>query len=858
MLSLPRDSSCQETLIGKLKMSIGTRSQLNQQSRPANARCGRWPVVLLILAVIAGGTAYFISKELSSRTNTVLEISEADLQASFNQMFRADHERDPELLRDVLSGRDPEWADAAQLNAELGNLYRRDDWGWAMQGEPRIISQTLNSAITEYEVTFELDFSVIDSAGKPHLITVEHMALFRKGDNEKWLLAPPANAMWGRRLSSSGNLMDTIYPEVDQDFGRPFAQSVESLVSRTCNQLPELRCSSEIKITVNLSNDLAALRSQATPAGRLAGRLAWDLPAPTLFGRPTTAVGTELLAETYLRVLARGLISEQLAYQCCQQHQQYEWLLDQQLAGIGLGQSGERLSFAPSFSAYAAGWAGDASVEKPEELGILFDFMATRNGLSLTDIQRTLGHRYDSFWDWVWTIEDSRQTPAALERQFGRYVAETLGSSPTGNRQETLLLSCVDNRAATVGLFKFNPHTNQLSADFNLGDLGTKKAATLNLVGQRNGIVYLNSVTSEDTATKIENWVLQNNTISSLPLAGAANRLLVTLGGAEQEVAFGLEFTETRLTFEAPPRGQLVALTQCQDDGCPSTELSGIPIWSPDGNHLLVLQMSLNRIYRNTFLFGLAQPLQYQQYEIWLTDADMRDSSGLGSGSLPFWLDNETVAFVDESSTLVAISAMAPDEKEPIFSVEQLAQISTDFPSLVDTERLDLFTIETAIGSSVDPDLIYLVVTQGDGAGADESTRRYHFIGYNRANGSATYLFTENAGHFGMSLGPAGDYLTVYTSNLANSFGRNFYYNIDTGELFSENRRDEQYISYTQAFGHQAGVSWSPSGDWLLSFVEGSRLWSPRTGEELDMPYESGNFFCYDAIWLETTNLAAD
>ena len=146
---------------------------------PSPAR--RWPLIVLIVAIAFGLISYLTIREVDSRTSAALDAAQANLQASLQQVVRADQEQDPELLRNVLSGRDDNWAAAAELSAEMGSLYQRESFGWQLNSEPRIITQTGTVDLTEYVVQFALDYQVAVRTGALEPLTLNHTARFRQG-----------------------------------------------------------------------------------------------------------------------------------------------------------------------------------------------------------------------------------------------------------------------------------------------------------------------------------------------------------------------------------------------------------------------------------------------------------------------------------------------------------------------------------------------------------------------------------------------------------------------------------------------------------------------------------------------------
>ncbi|MCA9985494.1 MAG: hypothetical protein KDE59_14410, partial [Anaerolineales bacterium] len=536
---------------------------------PSPAR--RWPLIVLIVAIAFGLISYLTIREVDSRTSAALDAAQANLQASLQQVVRADQEQDPELLRNVLSGRDDNWAAAAELSAEMGSLYQRESFGWQLDSEPRIITQTGTVDLTEYVVQFALDYQVAVRTGALEPLTLNHTARFRQGTDGRWLLTPPDADYWGPTRQRANNAVETTFPEIDAGFGYPFAQEVERLVDRVCNVLAEMDCVPDIIIHVDLSTDPASLTSLVDWQDSLTGRFDFVLPTPSLFGQPTTLLGQTRLRETYLRIIAQGLIGAYADYDCCQHIVFYEWLLQEQLRRLSLGPGhlprelpGQNGLYQPvptqlDLETLEKAWDETEPADSDNIRSLLiplFSFLTREGRTSHTALQRSLLNPDQSFWNWLWSLEDGRHTADGLQRLYAEYAQQ---QQPL-NQQETLLLSCIDQQSSSLELFQFNPHSNELAAVAAAPPQGN----AFHLMSSSSGATYVSSLTTPDSNLPFGSWRYLAGELASLLPPAVNNQLLLSVGGVDEAIGYVVEFPADG----EEPAGYLYYLDSCTADGC--------------------------------------------------------------------------------------------------------------------------------------------------------------------------------------------------------------------------------------------------------------------------------------------------
>lgn len=272
-----------------------------------------------------------------------------------------------------------------------------------------------------------------------------------------------------------------------------------------------------------------------------------------------------------------------------------------------------------------------------------------------------------------------------------------------------------------------------------------------------------------------------------------------------------------------------VNLEDCDEDGCNVVDLSGYTVWSPDGQHTLVLD----------------------EQSLWRGDALGQPQLPLGVALSPFWLDNETYGYVrydreaGAPSMQIAASKVGDDLPQIVMPVARLA-------SLVDETNPPLLFINYVAVNPAHKDQLLLSATT---VGA--STSKYHIFSARLSTGEAQLLqqferlpsgypsLLTPAGYPPFRLSPDGRWLmtTLLESRSPTTWSFRLY-DLQQDRPVTVNT---YYPEYPAQFPF---YDWTPDGRWLAIVEDGFlRLIAPGHDYQKLVTHEMAN--CLFATWVE-------
>jgi dipeptidyl aminopeptidase/acylaminoacyl peptidase len=270
--------------------------------------------------------------------------------------------------------------------------------------------------------------------------------------------------------------------------------------------------------------------------------------------------------------------------------------------------------------------------------------------------------------------------------------------------------------------------------------------------------------------------------------------------------------------FEPFTSFQRLETAACADGQCETTGvLIGRPVWSPDGTRTLIAA---------------------QDGTVWLGDDRGRLLQPVGVGAAPFWLDNDSYGFLrpdgeqTQALTEIAVATVATHAPETWLRMETLAaEISAE----TDPSQ---FTINTAVASTDNPDLLFVAVSTVNYENA------YVFV-VNRLTGEAQlqaatdYSFNRYT-PFGAS--PEARWVTMNAFDRRSAAWQLHLIDSRTG--------DTQTLTSAYPFSVRS-YDWSPDDQWLMRIQDGYlHLLAPDAGDQmiLNHPYSG----CLFAAWAES------
>jgi hypothetical protein len=284
--------------------------------------------------------------------------------------------------------------------------------------------------------------------------------------------------------------------------------------------------------------------------------------------------------------------------------------------------------------------------------------------------------------------------------------------------------------------------------------------------------------------------------------------------------------------------GGWLSVDQCFTGQCNLQEVPGYPYWSSDGNKTLILEEN-----------------EEGPPAIMLGDAEGIPHLLLGYGISPFWLDNDTYAYIRldpgfTSNVLRGLTLTADEivigkainenddqiEPEVALTVESLLLDIPDssedigiFDVVAHPERADVWYVATTTSPTQDPGIIRV-------------------FAYERSSVKASLLYVLDSGYLGQPLiiSDNGRYLYIYG---VKAQAGDYEVELAVVDL-SKDLSAPEIIVYP---GAMSNYDWSLNEEWLvLKEDKAFRIVAPGYGYERHVPYEIPG--CSSAVWLNQEN----
>ena len=322
-------------------------------------------------------------------------------------------------------------------------------------------------------------------------------------------------------------------------------------------------------------------------------------------------------------------------------------------------------------------------------------------------------------------------------------------------------------------------------------------------------------------------------------------------------------FGQGMIAFVFPPDERdaditLFDLEDCQgESGCASQILPSIPVWSPDGEQAVFgdqpnVQLGLLQLDQRTILFdssAATQNLSLYHADRQRLMADepvtaVAELTSMGQGRAPFWLDNETVAYIARENgrfsrpdQKVVFTPAGEDDPQPLFSTADLLRASPDPGSV---ERL--FWIHYVTTHPIDPNLLFV-------AAFGAWDQQAHIYSYDRSSGEAKHLM--NAGYtanHSLTLSPDGRFLVLTGNDVDDPDRRQenallLVHDLAKGET-------TPFLTIGADFAPFPPYDWSADGQWLAMMLDHDLigLYAPHTGALHLVPTRAAD--CASPSWI--------
>jgi hypothetical protein len=707
----------------------------------------------------------------------------------------------------------------------------------------------------EAEMISEQPFTINIGSGLTETITLQVTSVYRLG-HERWLLAPPQSDFWGTHETLQGTSLKISFPARDKDLAGRLLPDLERKIDEMCRTLVDVECPTDSSVEIQFSTDPATLAATALPqaARQTNNTLRVTMPAPTLVGLPLDEAGYQALFRGYASQLVTALISRFVGYTCCQQLPFYQALVDYQLDQLSLkpwpvtAEDYERIRDEQMQLTELAGlWRSEDPGGLLDEEGwrvyAVVDYLIQADPeISPATLQRELLRR-GSFFGWLnGSFSSHRDSANAdlhsdLMRQFWlqAYPQATQAGSgfsglpPEQDLQITCVASIEENSDVLLSkLFKYDV----------IQDSWEEEYSTPNHL-------FMNPLPGDDKLLLLEVLADGGQWQTGIWYDGHLNPILGAVD--EYSVSFGQTdpFGSDLMAFVFPPDGRdaditLFDLNNCgEEDGCESQILPGIPIWSPDGSQAIFgdqpnVQLGLLQGDQRTILFDSSAPTQnlslyHANRQTLMGDEPVimvADLKSIGQGHAPFWLDNETVAYIalangrfSRPAQKIVFTPTGENNPQTLLSTDDLLNV---FPNSTSVARL--FWIHYVMPHPTNPDMLFVTAF---GAWDQQA----HVFSYEQSSGEAKHLMSAGytANHT-LSQSPDGGFLVLTGNDVddPDSQRKNsllLVHDLANGETIP-------FLTIGTDFPPFPSYDWSADGQWLAMMLDRNLvgLYAPQQG----------------------------
>ena len=811
-------------------------------SPPSNRRRRRLLALFIALAAIVLVMAY-VYRQAQQRIAATEEAVAGDVLASHELVATAARTGDAEMLRNVLSGSDDEWA-AAQIrriaDAPHAGLLAFGLEPLAGQESPPDVE--LNPEMRAAELTWVAGYVVTDSAGITQTVSLTQTAVYRRGRNN-WLLAPPEPAFWQGSDEFRGDYLEAIYPGRDEAIATRLARGLDATLAAICRG----GCPAGYRLRLILSPDPASFADTAPRALLAAGRTI-VLPTPTLVGLPVDDAAYAALERGYTLLMTTAVLVDLAGYDCCHnalyagawvhwyQHLRglRAWPLDAAAYEAMLLNmpSTEELT---GFLGANPGLLPELSFEQWGPVYAFVQFLYERFGPGAVSapLHAPPGNALRDLG-----IEEEDWAEAWPQFVYEKSLSGSLSASPVPLPAADLALQCTEGEEL-VGLRQMDVTTGQsqsLYANVPLSGVNWPDQVYYEPFGPGKGLLLLSrrAITGTGRARAFEFAVrlvrAQDGSTTTLLRERAPTwdeLASFSVAGADPARRF-LVFVQVRRGSDGGSRPDfyLVDLRLCHENGCAIREIAGEVFWSPGGSHSLILSPPRqDDVGRNV------------GPELYEGDGDAGIQRRVDWASHVAWLDGTHYAYVsappaERDLVVRAVGQEAELLRLPFSDLWTLAGVAEAMP------RGYALTDHALRANPQNPRRLLVSAGMGPFGGQGESRLLLvEFAEGWQEVGWATSLAVD-AGLFELS--GTGRWLAVVTTE-DSRHNRFSLLDLEAPEEPARQLPRDESV---------AGGLWAPEGDWLvLRGGPSLLLHNPTAGYTHFLPLEGGD--CYAYGWVE-------
>lgn len=660
------------------------------QRRTASSR-RHWLLYTLVGVLIMSGAGFILYQWTTKQVSTTETTVTADILAVHDLIWRANDGGDAELLPAVLSGSDMAWNETLQSLTADSHLWDRTPFGF--RTDSTAVPPPAEVRVSPNWQAAEVSFSLPYLTANGEMVSFRQTTVYRRGSN-RWLYAPPASDFWGEWMRSEGEHLTLTYPARDQDIAEALAPDLDAFLGELCHTVFDINCPPHMQVRVRLSEDARSLANTFDLANFVSGNRQVELPTPTLVGIPEDETGYQALYRGYAAFVATAVIADLTNYQCCDQALFFRALLDYQLNELGV-----------------RSWP-----------------------LSPVDYEHLLQENVDvDQVIYFWNAQDLNQDSGGWEWVYA-FLAYVLDEAPS-TVTPTAMLRAMDQSSYAEWFHMFGVRLSLVQREwvaylYHHAASGLQTEPPLPLprdalgmtCEQANGVAVFDYDFTEQAWTAVFSRASDANTYTAIsPLAQPDSYLVQQTYFTHDAIAMtttlhvqGVESTvfgdgqiqtfwvdtdptgqyllfnsfENRATF-ASASYELLDLQTCNGGRCLTTSLLDYPIWSPDGQHMIMLNWSEDQADWREMGF------------LYTSDAQGQVLQPVGEGKRPSWLDSQTYAYVhdlDDGEQEVLTAVVGENNPRLWFRLSDLVAV---LPSLnnatlsADTHILQILPIPT-------------------------------------------------------------------------------------------------------------------------------------------------------------------
>lgn len=615
------------------------------------------PVGLLLVAFMAAG--WTINQRVQTATGQV----EADILASYALVEQAVVRQDTDLLQSVLSGRDGDWSTSMTQLVEAGNLTERGGLGLTLLPVTEPVTPTIEMSadLLEAEVTTIVPYAIEIGNGLTETVQLAQKAVYRAGPN-RWLLSPPEPSFWGDIRRIKGQYVNLFYPERDKEIAKDLLLSLDAKIGQLCAQLADVDCPNDYQIIVELSTNPETLGQSGFLGSSimLMGMGAEGhviLPTPTLVGLPMDKSAENALFRGYGQVAVYSILTDLWGYPCCNANAKaiavtgilHSAVLDDALRQLGLKAWPGGVGTAVITSDYDQLFEQDTPLlfdsfnswfesetgylEMPgNRIDILVDFLLNELGMARPELVSGISTFFtgQTFGSWLQTLPSIGLSAQEMENAWLSFVYNQTSvaqqAPPVPLPDQDIQLLCQMGDEERMALYRYNLAANTMVLEQPLNRDADKMVA----LPDDNGIAVWEATDDEPSLLRLSLWV----------------------DGQKLDNSWYVQYADGHKPLHADPTNEklilapvdyefsyfgLLDVSSCLGGTCSIETLEGYPIWSPDGEHIILLAS-------NTF-----SPPETQAYgRLILADGSFNKIRTFAFGSSPFWLDDKTFGFISD------------------------------------------------------------------------------------------------------------------------------------------------------------------------------------------------------------------